>query len=117
MEENASVKVEALLDRVENDLQLLSELVEIFQKHYSFNLENIQDAIEEKNTEKLEKAAHALKGSTLNLEAWKATELALQLEKAGHEGKIEEAKKIYASLVQEITKVVSDLQAIIDNKM
>lgn len=117
MDEHSSVKVEALLDRVENDLQLLSELVEIFEEHYEFNLKNIKSAIDEKDPGKLEKAAHVLKGSTLNLEAWRATELALQLEKAGKEGDLSSVGDIYSTLAKEVKKVVSDLQAIVANKM
>jgi hypothetical protein len=55
-----------LFDRIGGDLAFLAELTEVFRSGYPKGLSNARQALEEKNSEEVMRAAHGLKGGLLN---------------------------------------------------
>src|SRR4249920_569587 len=83
---NASVfDLSKALNRVEGDLELLQEMVDLFLEEYPHMLKEIGHAITAGDAAALQHAAHTLKGSVSNFAADKATEASFALEKMGRQ--------------------------------
>lgn len=108
-----SVNKESLMERVDYDLELLAELVEIYEEDTAENIESIKAAIGSQDAGQLEKSAHSLKGSSSNMSAELVVEFASKLEQAGRNGDFEETDDILSSLNEEFNRVVSALKAIL----
>ena len=70
----------ALWQRLGEDQNLLSELVEIFASEYPGMLSSIEESLQESDTAKLKATAHKLKGSLLQFGAAEASAAAFELE-------------------------------------
>ena len=95
----------AMLATVEQDLELLRELVEIFLAEVPGLLAQIRSGVEEKHAEKVERAAHTLKGALLNSGARRACEVARQLEIRGREARLGDLAQLVSRLESEVTQV------------
>lgn len=69
-----------LLDRVENDEDLLRELLALFQEDLPGSRKALQTAIDGGDVGEIERAAHRLKGMLANLSAKQAAALAAEIE-------------------------------------
>ena len=83
MENNKAFDKDELLERVDGEKEFLAELIEIFINDIPEQLSEIQKAVDNRNSEELEKSAHKLKGAISNFEEKAAFEAALQLEMMG----------------------------------
>ena len=99
----------AMLGTVEQDLVLLRELVEIFLAETPGLLAQIRSGVEEKHAEKVERAAHTLKGALLNFGARRACEVARQLEIRGREARLGDAAQVVSRLESEVSQVCQAL--------
>ncbi len=61
-----------LSERLDGDFELFKELVEIFLTDSDKLIKNIEDAINDKDSEKIRKSAHTLKGAVSNFSAEKS---------------------------------------------
>jgi CheY-like chemotaxis protein len=104
----------AVLKRVSGDLQLLKELVEIFLEDCPQHLATLREAIDNRNNEALERAAHKMKGSVSNFGARAAVESALHLETMGREGDLSQAEAAYADLEAGLERLKPALVALVD---
>ena len=86
------------LSRVEGDRDLLASLVEIFMSEAGPMMAAIRSAVAETNADKLEKAAHRLKGSVSVFGAHVVTQAALDLEKIGRSQDLSNAAESLARL-------------------
>ncbi|MGA2418754.1 MAG: response regulator [Candidatus Acidiferrum sp.] len=77
-----------LLERVDNDRELLKELLEIFQKDYPVHREELKVAAAAGDMKRVAATGHALKGMFANLAAGRATSLAANVERLGQAGEI-----------------------------
>ena len=109
---NSSVEVIQLLDRVDDDRSLLSELIEIFRREYPENLKAAQRAIETKNAADLQRAGHTLQGALGNLSATRASDLASELEALGRSSDLTKAQVIFDRLVHELGSVIRALESL-----
>jgi CheY-like chemotaxis protein/HPt (histidine-containing phosphotransfer) domain-containing protein len=98
-----------LLDRVENDVELLQEMVELFLDISPRLLGEMEAAVAARDSENLERTAHALKGSLANLSAEQGAYLALQLERMGREKSVDIADLVLEELKSELQRVHSEL--------
>ena len=64
---NKIVDVKDALDRILDDKELLIELLEDFEKDYSSKRKLLEEAIAQKNYEKIKDIAHSVKGSAGNV--------------------------------------------------
>jgi two-component system sensor histidine kinase/response regulator len=95
----------SLLERVEGDQELLTEMVHLFQQDAPDLLTAMRDALQRGDLTVLERSAHSLKGAASNLSAKAAVAAALQLEKNARDKDAETAK---ASLT-EVERAVKNL--------
>ncbi len=97
------------LERVEGDLELLSEISSLFLEECPRLLSEIRSAVEQGDSEALHRAAHALKGSVGNFGAAPAFQAALHLERLGRSARLDEAGEAYRHLESEISRLVPAL--------
>jgi len=94
-----------LLERVEGDLPLLKRMIHAFRSDYPATLEEIRDAIKERDAGTLKSRAHALKGSAATFSAPLAAGAALRLEILAKDGDLRRARDAYRVLAREIRKL------------
>lgn len=97
--------MQAALDRMLGDLELLVEVVEIFRGSYPERMAEIRSAVATEDAVLLERSAHALKSSVGNFSATRAVEAAFRLEVLGREGKAGGAHDALANLEREMEQL------------
>ena len=102
----------AVLARVDGDVQLLRELVAIFESHSPKLLSSMREAIARNDSEALGQAAHKLKGSIANFCATEAYAVARRLEKMGASGDLGCAAEALRAIEEEIARLRADLAQI-----
>lgn len=85
----------------------LMELAELFLEEAPRMLSEIRSALEQGDSRTLKRAAHTLKGSASVFEARSVAETAKQMESLGKDEQLGEARKLLATLEQEIGRVLS----------
>jgi HPt (histidine-containing phosphotransfer) domain-containing protein len=104
---------ESLWARVDGDLDLLRELVDVFAEEAPKMLTRIQEGIDLQSPSEVEKAGHKLKGSVLQFSARTAAATALELEEKGREGSLAGANPLLDKLRQEIDLLQEALNAMV----
>jgi len=99
------------LARVEGDLGLLRELVELFLNDAPKLLLEVRDSLERGDEKALERAAHQLKGPLGTLGAHATLDVVKKLEAMGREGDLTDACATLESLESEIKRLTSTLRA------
>jgi HPt (histidine-containing phosphotransfer) domain-containing protein len=106
---NGPLDLSALLARVENDLDLLQEMIELFLDSSPLLLAEIDTGIAHRDSQTVERAAHALKGAMQNMGATNAAQAAAKLEYAGRAGELAEADAMLSGLKHQYDILVSAL--------
>lgn len=78
-----------LLDRVQDDKELILELFEIFMEDYTKKREQLTGAFTSENFENIRSIAHSLKGASGNISAKALREAFLKLEEVGKANSLE----------------------------
>jgi signal transduction histidine kinase/CheY-like chemotaxis protein/HPt (histidine-containing phosphotransfer) domain-containing protein len=99
----------ALRARVENDLELLSEMIDLYLSSSPLLLAEIESAVAARDSERITRAAHTLKGMLGNMCAGKCAEAALELETIGKSGVLAEAKTCLSGLNSELANLETAL--------
>lgn len=102
------------MNRIDGDMELMKELVEIFLEDHKNQLSSIEAAIEKKDAYSLDRAAHSIKSALGNLGAMKAHATALALEIAGKENQLSRAPLLYVELEEEIQSFLHEVLAFIN---
>ena len=105
------------LARVDGDEALLADLAKLFCEESPKMMAAVQQAIAAKDAERLERAAHSLKGAVATLAAQKAFDAALRLERLGRAGDLSEAERAYEALESQIERLRSVLETLGDGKV
>ncbi|MFB3854450.1 MAG: response regulator [Vicinamibacterales bacterium] len=100
---------DAALARAGGDMALLQELAELFAEVRPKLMADVRQAVASLDAAGLERAAHALKGSVANFGARRAVEAALELEAAGREGRLDEARGACDRLERELEALTEAL--------
>jgi CheY-like chemotaxis protein len=95
----------AVLRRVDGDLELLREVIELFREDSPRLLAEIRAALADKDAVRLKKAAHTLKGSVGHIAAQAAFQAALELETLGGQGDLDTAEDLFARLQRELDRL------------
>ena len=114
MTENAAVDRDSLMERVDDDIELLQELLEIFEEDAQVHIDAMRAAASAADAVQLEKSAHSLKGSSYNMSAARLADLALELEKAGRAGELEGTGEKIDELEAELHRVIPALKNIVE---
>jgi two-component system sensor histidine kinase/response regulator len=93
------------LERVDGDEALLSDLAMLFCQESPRMLAAVREAVSAHDGERLQRAAHSLKGSVATFAAPDAFEAVLHLERIGRSGDLADAEKAYAALTIEIERL------------
>lgn len=118
---------EGLMDDV-LDESILRELMEIDDESYAFIrkvsqtffanadqlFESVELAFAEKNMQRIEKVAHQLKSSSLNVAATKLSALFQQLESESRQGHNEKARLLWPSIIREYELVGQAYQQLLN---
>lgn len=102
--------VPELLDRVENDEELLAELFLLFQEDLPGSRVALQSAIQRADSPEIEKAAHRIKGMLANLSCKEAASLAAGMELAARARDFAEIHETMAALDSQIQAISCALQ-------
>jgi CheY-like chemotaxis protein len=102
-----------VLDRVDGDMELLSDMVELFVEDCPNLLSEIKDAVNRNDSKALERSAHTLKGAVANFAAETPFEAALNLENMGRNSDLEHAEKAFNILEQEIKRLELAIKALV----
>jgi CheY-like chemotaxis protein len=99
----------SLLERVEGDQELLTEMIHLFKDDVPNLLAAMRNALEQGDMTVLERSAHSLKGALSNLSARAAAAAALQLEKDANNKDAESAKNSLAQVVRTMEQLLPAL--------
>jgi CheY-like chemotaxis protein len=99
-----------VLDGLGGDKQLLCEIVEIFLAETPKNLEAMRQAITRKDSKKIERIAHSLKGELGYLRVPGASQKARELEDMGRACDLHCAADSFAALEAEILAVIDSMK-------
>ncbi len=105
-----AIDVKEVLERVQNDYELLLELLDIFQDDYKEKRKAIAAAIEKKNAEEVRNLAHSLKGASSNISAKKIHIHFSQLEKIGETKNWQNAGNTLQSIDSSYTELADFIQ-------
>jgi len=103
---NAIIDKDEIMERVNGDIDLLIELMDLFIADYPKLLSNIKNAIIQENSGELKRSAHTIKGSVGNFSANSAYNIALSLEIMGQNNNFSNAEKTYIQLEKEIDLLI-----------
>jgi two-component system, sensor histidine kinase and response regulator len=96
----------ALLARVEGDVELLQELVSLFLMDYPHRMAELEEALDTKDTTRLARLAHTLKGAVGSLTAQAASAAAQRLEQLAWAGDLALAPAAYTTLAGEMARLI-----------
>ncbi len=117
MQEDKTVfdKDEAL-KTIDNDKEFLKELVEIFINDAPEHMSEIEEAVNSRNSEALEKSAHKLKGAVANFGKNATTDTAFKLETMGKENNLDGVEEVYDTLVKDVESLVNALKEFVKSE-
>ena len=101
------IDMDELAEIMDHDDDLVKECFEDFLQDSDAMLEKINQAIISQDSDKLLKAAHAIKGTLKYLAAHQTADIAWQLEKMGEDARIDQAAEAFRSLQEECTQIRS----------
>ena len=110
METNEVLNRKELFARVDDDVELLGELIELFMEDYPDLIAGIQSAIATQDATALKKAAHTLKGAIGNFCAPKAFEATRKMEMNGVTGDFSTSQLDFQNLLQEMENATAALK-------
>jgi HPt (histidine-containing phosphotransfer) domain-containing protein len=103
-----------LLDRTNGNVELVAEILELFQTESDRMTNELQDAIMRKDAELVCRLSHTFKGMLANLSAAAASESARRLETLGRENQragLEAAYWAFAAQMKRLRPAVANLKS------
>lgn len=102
-----------LLERVDQDYDLLEELHPVFVADISEQISELENALSRRDLKAVQTTAHSLKGALGNLSAKEAFALASRTEKAASEGAISTVEALYPELKKQASLAMEALEHIL----
>jgi HPt (histidine-containing phosphotransfer) domain-containing protein len=106
------LNITELLNRVDNDHELVSEFFFIFKSVFPSHLQRLSDAVAKELPKQVEAESHTLKGMLLNLSAARAAVLADDLENLGREGKIPGMREAFTEFHSEAQTLLLQMESV-----
>jgi HPt (histidine-containing phosphotransfer) domain-containing protein len=104
---------EALMETIDNNIDLLNELIRLYMTNLSNLMTRIKEGVLKKDSSMIEHSAHALKGMSYNISAQRIASAALTLEKIGRSNDLTQAQDMYAALEKEARELEKMLNEIL----
>lgn len=95
---------------IEGDTELFLTLLQLFEEDWPRIMSSLDKAISQKNLKQIEQMAHRIKGNLRNFYAIDAAAVALAIEEAGRENKLNGIEEQVAQLKIAIEQVQKDLR-------
>ncbi len=102
MAATASWSLGPLIERLGGEEELARQLVSLFLVEYPQMVGAVRESVASGSAERIQRAAHALKGSVSNFTDGVPARAALELERIGREGRVSDAPAALATLEREI---------------
>jgi HPt (histidine-containing phosphotransfer) domain-containing protein len=109
----ANVNLPELLDRVDNDRELLRDLLSIFVEEFPRHLMALQEAIAREDAKEVATVSHTLKGMLSNLAVTKAAASAGQLEQHARGGGQSSLKQAFAVFEHDVHGLLPEMETYI----
>jgi HPt (histidine-containing phosphotransfer) domain-containing protein len=100
---------ERALARLGGDPHLFNEIAVLFLEDSPQLLERAKQGLETRDLPSLERAAHSLKGLSVNFDAHQVASAAYSLEQCAHDGDMERATVCLADVERELARLQEDL--------
>lgn len=100
-----------LLERVENDRELIRDLLLIFKEEFPGHLRALRDGVDSMDGKKVAAEAHTMKGMLSNLAAGSAARAADRLEQLGRNQEVSEFQEACASFENLSKELLLELDA------
>jgi HPt (histidine-containing phosphotransfer) domain-containing protein len=104
---------EQALAAMAGDVELLSEMAEIFLSDLPSMVEKVERAVSEGDSGALHRSAHTLKGAVNNFRAQPAAAAAFRLECIGREGDLTDAEAARERLLQELGRLTPEIEKLV----
>jgi len=101
---------ENLLSHYGDDLDIVEDLIEIFESTYPETVTSIEKALSENNFSDLELHAHTLKGMCANFFCDEVKNACFELEKMGKNGALDNEDKHIELIKKQLPEVVEELK-------
>ena len=108
------IDIEELLERTENDRELMKDLLTIFKEEFPQRHHALREAVRSLNSTSVVMEAHALKGMLSNLAAIEASAAAAELERLGRNNetsKFLESFSNFEAIAKELSRQVETCMA------
>lgn len=92
--EHAILDFEDVMNRIQDDMELLVELLEIYEEDFQVKMPQLETAISGQAVERVRDLAHSLKGASGNISAIRLREIFSVMEKEAAEGNITQAQAL-----------------------
>jgi HPt (histidine-containing phosphotransfer) domain-containing protein len=92
------IDLKEVLDRVQDDKELLNELLDIYQEDFMIKRKALGDAIAANDIAKIKEVAHSMKGASGNISAKPLHAACLQLETLAKEGKTDGMQEVAVTI-------------------
>lgn len=92
------IDLKDVLERVQDDKELLVELFDIYQEDFMIKRKALGEAITAKDIAKIKEIAHSMKGSSGNISAKPLHAACLQLEMLAKDGKTDGMQELTATI-------------------
>ena len=92
------IDLKDVLERVQDDKELLNELFDIYQEDFVVKRQALGDAIAAKDIVKIKEVAHSMKGSSGNISAKPLYAACLKLEMLAKEGKTDGMQEVVETI-------------------
>ena len=100
------------LARVDGDEELLADLAKLFCEESPKMMAAVREAVEARDPDRLQRAAHSLKGAVATLAAQRVFEAALRVERLGRSGDMSQVDKAYALLEMQVQRLRTVLETV-----
>ncbi|MBF0121301.1 MAG: PAS domain S-box protein [Desulfobacterales bacterium] len=104
-EQGEPIDIVEAIEIMDGNIELLKDCFNDFINNYPQLIENIKKAIDDKDSQALDKSAHRFKGTLKYLAAPKGSEFAYYLEMKGKENNFDNTNELYNSLYEECLRI------------
>jgi two-component system, sensor histidine kinase and response regulator len=100
-----------LLERVDNDQELLRDLLNIFKEDFPRTMRSLESAVAKADLNNAARLSHTLKGMLSSLGGVRAAAAAARLEAVASAGESASLKSVFDTLEREGASLLADLEA------
>lgn len=111
-----AVDIESALEAVGGHDEILVDMVRIFIDDYPSRVESLWKSIDKADSNEVRSCAHGIRGNLVQVMAYKASELAEQIEMMGMGSNINEARELMYDFEVEMEKVGQALREFMEGR-